>query len=173
LREGWEVMLHRPAATPPAEFLLDVRITQECATDATLRLPRYHYGGLGFRGLREWDGADRAVFLTSEGETNRLRGNETRGRWCYIGGNVGERTAGVAILCHPDNFRSPQPMRLHPTEPFFCYAPSQLGDWEIRPGEPYTARYRLILLDGPSDGGRLETFWQQYAAPPVLELRSE
>jgi hypothetical protein len=163
LRESWEVTLRRPDANPPASFVLDLVITQRCATPHALRLPLYHYGGLGFRGLKEWDGANRVRFLTSEGETNRVRGNQTRGRWCYVGGNVEERSAGVAILCHPSNFRSPQPMRLHPTEPFFCYAPSQLGDWEIGPEHPYTARYRFILLDGPPDGEKLERYWHEYA----------
>ena len=55
---------------------------------------------------------------------------------------------GIAILCHPENFRAPQPMRLHPKEPFVCYAPSQLGDWAIEPGRPYVSRYRFVVKDG-------------------------
>jgi hypothetical protein len=42
-------------------------------------------------------------------------------------------------------------MRIHPTEPFFNFAPSQLGQWEIKPGQPYVSRYRYIVHDGPPD----------------------
>ena len=76
-----------------------------------LKLPQYRYGGVGFRGNRDWNGKDRTFFLTSEGETDRDKGNGTRGRWCLISGKVGDQSVGIAILCHPDNFRGPQPMR--------------------------------------------------------------
>ena len=99
-----------------------------------------------------------------------MKGNETRARWCHIGGELEQGFAGTAILCHPDNFRAPQPMRLHPTEPFFCFAPSQLGEWQISPGQPYTSRYRFIVLDGPPDAQRLEQLWRQYAHPPAARL---
>ena len=78
--------------------------------------------------------------------------------------------AGIAILGHPENFRAPQPMRLHPTEPFFCYAPQQLGDMEITPGKPYVSRYRFIVADGPPDKAELDQFWNDYANPPVTKL---
>ena len=78
--------------------------------------------------------------------------------------------AGVAILCHPDNFRFPQPMRLHPDEPFFCYAPSQLGDWAIEPGKPYVARYRFVVSEGPADKAEIERLWNDYANPPKVTV---
>jgi hypothetical protein len=135
-----------------------------------LKLPLYHYGGLGLRGNRAWNGTNACLFLTSEGVTDRVAGNETRGRWCWVGGDVDGTRTGIAILCHPDNFRAPQPMRLHPSEPFFCFAPSQLGDWEIKPGEPYVARYRFVTADGPPDATRLNHQWDDYAHPPKVEV---
>ena len=61
-------------------------------------------------------------------------------------------------------------MHLHPAEPFFCYAPSQLGDWEIAPGKPYVSRYRFIVSDGPPDKAELERLWNDYAQPPIVTL---
>jgi hypothetical protein len=116
---------------------------------------------------------ENTFFLTSAGETNRLKGNETRGRWCYIGGKVDGSLTGVAILCHPDNFRGPQPMRLHPSEPFFCFAPAQLGDWQISPGRPYIARYRYVVMDGPPDWVELERMWNDYAHPPTVKVEEQ
>ena len=143
--------------------IFDLTCTQECASTNTLKLPEYYYGGLGFRGREEWNGASKTFFLTSEGATNRETANSTRGRWCYIGGDVDGQRAGIAILCHPQNFRAPQPMRLHPKEPFFCYAPSQLGDWEIKPGEKYISRYRFVVFDGEPNKAELDRLWNNYA----------
>ena len=70
----------------------------------------------------------------------------------------------TAILCHPANYRFPQPMRLHPSEPFFCYAPQQLGDMEIKPGEPYIARYRFVTADGAMTQAEIDRLWDDYAA---------
>ena len=47
------------------------------------------------------------------------------------------KIAGIGFLCHPDNFRAPQNMRIHPSEPFFNFAPCQTGDFDIAPGKPY------------------------------------
>ena len=77
---------------------------------------------------------------------------------------------GIAILGHPDNFRAPQPMRLHPTEPFFCFAPQQLGDMEIAAGKPYISRYRFVVADGAPDRAELERIWNDYAHPPAVKV---
>jgi hypothetical protein len=85
-------------------------------------------------------------------------------------GPVDGSEAGIAILCHPDNFRAPQPMRLHPSEPFFCFAPPQAGDMEITPGHRYTSRYRFVIHDGPPEKAALERLWNDYAHPPVVSV---
>ena len=61
-------------------------------------------------------------------------------------------------------------MRLNPDEPFFCYAPSQGGDWVIEPGKPYVARYRFIVADGPVDAKEIERMWNDYATPPKVTV---
>lgn len=169
LNETWEVVVYRPLKGKQPMHVFDWSSTQTCATDSPLVLPKYHYGGLGFRGHRDWDGKANCVFLTSEGK-DRSNGNETTGKWCYVGGKVDGKMAGVAILCHPDNFRFPQPMRLHPDEPFFCYAPSQGGDWSIEPGKPYVARYRFVVMDSGPDAKEIERLWNDYANPPKVTV---
>jgi hypothetical protein len=171
LNETWEVRVYKTGMSGKAAWIFDLVSTQECASSSPLILPQYYYGGLGFRGNWQWNGKDKTFFLTSEGETDRVKANETRGRWCHIGGTVDGQLTGIAILCHPDNFRAPQPMRLHPSEPFFCYAPSQLGQWEITPGKPYISRYRFVVHDGPPDKTELDRLWNDYAHP--AEVRFE
>ena len=77
---------------------------------------------------------------------------------------------GVTVLDHPGNFRFPQPVRLHPNKPYFCFAPMVLGEFEISPGHPYTSRYRLYVHDGPPDAADIERLWNDYAAPPVVRV---
>lgn len=149
---------------PRRVYVINLVSTQTCATNEPLVLPKYHYGGLGVRGNESWNGEARCLFLTSSGETNRVAANETRGRWCWMGGEVDGQIAGLAVLCHPSNDRFPQPLRVHPREPFLCFAPPQLGEMRIEPGRPYVARYRIILADGKPSVREAEQWWADYAA---------
>ena len=168
--EQWDVTAYASRMGGLESNVFDLVITQTTASDSPLALPKFHYGGLGFRGHRQWDGKPNCKFLTSEGKT-RENGNETRAKWCHVGGLVDGKPAGVAILCHPDNFRFPQPVRLHPDEPFFCFAPSQLGDWSIEPGKPYVAKYRFVVSDGEPDAAEIERLWRDYASPVKVTVQ--
>jgi hypothetical protein len=171
LNERWNVTVYdkNKSGDKPAN-VFDLAITQTCATDSPLMLPKYYYGGLGFRGHRDWNGeGDKCRFLTSEGRT-RKDGNETTARWCWVGGTVDGSVCGVTILCHPSNFRAPQPVRLHPSEPFFCYAPQQAGDFSIEPGKPYVARYRFVVADGEADKALIERLYEDFAKAPAPKL---
>ncbi|MBC7931993.1 MAG: PmoA family protein, partial [Rubrivivax sp.] len=165
LKETWEVTAYGGSQGPTKYFVFDLVATQECATASPVVLEEYRYGGMGVRGHRDWKDKSKVSFLTSEGK-DRGNGNATRARWCHIGGPVEGQPVGIAILDHPANFRAPQPMRLNPDDPFFNYAPSQLGPFEIKPGSPYVARYRYVISDGPPDAARLDRLWNDYADPP-------
>jgi hypothetical protein len=169
LNETWEVNAYRLGAGAKPYYVFDLALTQETAGRSPLILPQYHYGGLGVRGHAQWDGKENAFFITSEGK-DRSNGNKTRGRWGHMGGAIDGKPAGIAILDHPTNFRHPQPMRLHPTEPFFCYAPQQLGDFAIEPGKPYTARYRFLVTDGSADKDLIERAWSDFAQPVEVKV---
>jgi len=163
LNETWEVTVSAATDGTP-RHIIDLTSTQTCATEEPLKLPKYHYGGLGFRGHGDWNGAAALRVLTSEGITDRKQANESRGKWCWVGGDVGGEPAGVTILCHPENFRFPQPMRVHPNEPFFCFAPQQLGEMAIEPGKPYVSRYRFIVTDGQTTAEQAEGWWKEWTA---------
>lgn len=159
LLETWDVS----ATATDQRYIIDFTSTQTCATDSPLKLPEYHYGGLGFRGNFAWNGEENCKFLTASGLTDRLKVNSSREKWCWIGGQVDGKTCGLTILNHPGNFRFPQPIRAHPKEPFFGFAPQQLGDMEIVPGQNYIARYRLVIADGEPDAKAAEKWWAEYA----------
>lgn len=173
LNETWQVTAYNvPTVAGAAPVrMFDLVITQTCATSDPLLLPEYHYGSFGFRGADAWNGpGDAALFLTSDGVTDRVKGNNTRGRWCFLGGRLDGAIAGTAILGHPDNFRAPQPMRLHPNMPYMSFVPQQLGHFAIEPGKPYVARFRFVAADGAPDRARLDAFWNGYATPVVLKV---
>lgn len=169
LNETWQVTAYSPRAGSRF-WVFDLVSEQQCATDKPLKLPTYRYGGVGLRGNWAWNGDGKALFLTSDGETDRVKGNTARARWCDMGGLIDGERAGIAVLGHPENFRAPQPMRLHPTEPFFNFAPQQAGDMAIRPGEKYVSKYRFVVHDGAPDRAELDRLWNDFAFPPVVTV---
>ena len=174
LNETWTVkLLALGQDTAKPHFVFDVDVTDVCATAAPIKLPKYRYGGIGVRGPGAWNGKDKMTFLNSEGTTDRSKGdnNETVGRWAHLGGPVDGAATGLAILCHPENANAPQPQRIHPTEPFFCFAPQQAGDLEIKPNQPLTSRYRFVVADGTPDQAELDRLWNDYAHPPKVTVK--
>ena len=79
----------------------------------------------------------------------REDGNGTRVRWCDIGATHDDQSAGVTILLHPQNPRHPEPVRLHLSMPYMCFAECHLGDWQLEPGQHHVLRYRYVVHDGP------------------------
>ena len=172
LNEQWEVRVYNVGGGPQPYFLFDIVATQECASSNPLILDEYRYGGMGVRGHRDWKDKAKVSFLTSEGKT-RIDGNATRARWCHIGGEVSGQLVGIAVLDHPSNFRSPQPLRIHPDDPYFNYAPSQAGRFEIEPGKKFVMRYRYVVADGPPDPKLLDRLWNDYAHPPQVTVTAK
>ena len=162
LDESWSLEIGSLGPHPAA---IDLSISQSLIGNDPLFLPKYHYGGLGFRGHRSWNGAPNCRFLTSEGLTDRIKGNESRARWTWIGGLVNSRTAGVLIASHPSNPVHPEPVRLHPSEPFFCFAPPQAGGRSINPGTPLASRYLILPLDGEPDAATCQAAFLLWSAP--------
>lgn len=167
LNEIWEVSVY---ASPLGDdvHVFDLTVTQTANSDRPLLLPEYRYGGIGFRGHVDWNDSEKCFFLTSGGLGRD--GHATRARWAHMGGYSEGDLAGFAILGHPSNYRFPQTMRIHPREPFFNFAPTQLGDMSIQPGIPYITRYRIITHDGEPDAELIDRLWFDYAYPPSVTI---
>ena len=163
LEEIWTIRVYNV----PDPFLVDLKSEQRCVADTPLVINEYHYGGMGLRGAREWYEQDGSGFLTSTGKT-RAGGNHTRARWVITHGRSEGQPAAVAVLGHPDNFRAPQYVRLHPTKPYFCFAPMVMGAFEIAPGKPFVSQYRYATYDGKPDAALADRLWQDFAEPPAV-----
>ena len=158
LSETWTVRAYNTGAD---YFLFDVESTQNAVGKSPLMIEKYHYGGMAIRGHDDWFG-ETAGFLTNEGKT-REDGNHSRPKWVDMFGLIDGKRSGVAVLAHPGNFRFPQHVRLHPTKPYFCFAPMVDEPFEIKPGEPYVSRYRYLVHTGDTDAKLIDTQWAQYA----------
>ncbi|MEM7571295.1 MAG: PmoA family protein [Bacteroidota bacterium] len=149
LEEIWELKI----SAKDSLYYLDLASTQTNLTQDTLFLPEYHYGGFGLRGSKHWNQDDslhfqaEAHFITSAG-LSRDSANHSRPLWTAIYGPLEGDTAGMLIIDDPDNFRHPQPVRVHPEMPYLSMAPSVAGDFHIAPGETYRTKYRVMVFDG-------------------------
>ena len=153
-------------------YIFDLVSEQTCIADSPLTIDEYHYGGLAFRGNSQWYSASASVilkalakksadspieypplaetlhqFTTSEGK-RRFEGNHSRPEWVNVSGLIDGKLAGVTIIAHPSNFRYPQPVRINPSKPYFCFSPMVLGKFNIEPGETYVSRFRFLVHDG-------------------------
>ncbi len=166
LLETWRIEI--PSAAKPY-FQFDLTSTQTCATDDPLNIEKYHYGGMAIRGNVQWiakkekEEEPPGKMITSEGK-NRLEGNHSRPNWVAMYGPVDGDVCGVAVMCHPKNFRAPQWVRLHPSKPYFVWAPMVEEPFSIEPGKPYVSRFRYVTFDGEPDRNLLENIWQEFAA---------
>lgn len=155
IRETWKLTV----VPHPTLNIFDFESVME--VNETLHIGGYRYGGLCVRGSAKW--AHNAEFITSEGK-GRADGNHTRPTWIAMSGKIDGKSAGIACLGNPANFRAPQPVRVHEEFPYFGYAPVVLGDFTIEPKKPFLSRYRFVVFDGEPDPKVLERLWRSYAA---------
>lgn len=175
LDETWTVRAWR--AVEGEGTLVDIESRQVCASDRPLQILKYHYGGMAIRGPAAWfnpvkDAEPPAAFFTSEGKS-RTDGNHTRPDWVAMTGPADEGgSATVAIFSHPENFRAPQWVRLHPAKPYFVFTPMVEEGFAIEPDResPYVSRYRYLVFDGKPDPATLNRVWLGYSKPPAVSL---
>lgn len=167
LDETWHVRVHNRSDC----FVFDLESAQTCASSTPFVVQEYLYGGMAIRGSAAWMQRKPPFdYLTSDGKGRD--GNQSRPKWVDFFGPIGGQSTGILVMDHPANFRYPQPVRLHPTLPYFCFAPAAMGDFTIEPGKPYVSRYRFCVHDNQlsvRDGDRL---WYDYSDPPRVQLKA-
>ena len=175
LRETWTVTVY-PVADP--RFKFDIKSEIKLIADPPLIIKQYKYGGMAFRGSNEWidQGTDQTLnafskakridasteypplaetkhqFLTSDG-LRRIEGNHSHPESVSLFGIVdGGEVAGITVSAAPSNYRFPQAVRLHPSKPYFCFAPMVDGEFSFDNETKYINTYRYSVFDGlPND----------------------
>ena len=141
LNERWTLRV----SAAQGVWVIDLESEQSCATDAPVILPKYHYGGMSYRGAREWlEDPAKCVVLTSAA-LERAASDGSAAEWCFMGGELGEGFGGATLMDHPDNPRHPNQLRVHPTVPYFGFMLPQGGEYEIGADVPHTFRYRILI----------------------------
>lgn len=165
LRETWKVVCHRA----DGHHVFDIETIQNALTDKPLLIEEYHYGGMALRGPTEWilpkgetkDSIQTAQMLNNL-RSDRIKGNHELAKWVAMTGRHEDRDVYVAVLSHKGNFRSPQPARLHPTKPYFCFAACVGGSFLIDKDNPLRGRYRYLVVDGKTDSDWLDRQWESW-----------
>ena len=80
--------------------------------------------------------------------------------------------SGITVMGHPGNFNAPQKVRLHPTKPYFCFAPMADKGFQIIPGENYISRFRFFVHNGVASATISERLWNDYVHPPIVLVTS-
>jgi len=142
-------------------------------------LDAYRYGGgIGYRATEKWTKHNSSV-LTSEGK-DRKEADGSNARWCIVEGesDVEEGRSGILFLSHPLNREHPEPVRVWPEDAngnrgdlFFEFSPIRHKSWELKRGEDYVLKYRMIVFDGQIDKEAAEAYWRSFAVTPRIEIK--
>lgn len=166
LRERWKVTVY---PTDGSYRMFDLESTQSAITSDPLVVNEYHYGGFAVRGPARWvtnaneEEREPSGFVNDQG-SDRNKGNHEHAKWVSLWGEIDGKPMSVTVLSDPNNFRAPQAARLHPTKPYFCFAPCVDGQFLIDSDHPYQARYRYLVTDAKPNPKWLESQWDAWAA---------
>lgn len=166
LREHWKITAY---PTDGSFHCFDLDSVQQALTDQPLVVEHYHYGGAAVRGPQRWirpsgkrDDMDSVSEIVNEFGVDRIQGNHQPTRWVTLTGTQDDAAVSITMLGHAQNFRAPQPARLHPTKPYFCFAPCVEAAFEIDAQHPYEAKFRFLVTDSVPEAAWLEDQWQAW-----------
>lgn len=155
-----------------SRYIWDYTSTLNCALTDGITLLQYRYGGgLGLRATADWKAGN--TTLITDGGTTRNNTDSTRARWVKITGNTAKGRSGMLILCAPDNFDAPQPLRIWDDkaehgELMLNYSPTKMKQWRLEYGREYRQRYRIVVFNNDLSVAESEAAWQVFAHPPQV-----
>lgn len=145
-----------------------------------IMLDAYRYGGgIGYRATEKWT-KENCTVLTSEGKT-RADADGSTARWCIVEGEsaVDEGRSGILFMSHPANRAHPEPMRVWPLDGnggrgdmYFEFTPIRHQSWNLKNGNDYVLKYRMIVFDGRMDKETAEMYWRSFSGAPVIQIES-
>ena len=172
LRERWTITVY---PTDGSYRCFDLETVQSALTEKPLKVSKYRYGGVAVRGPTRWlTGKDSDAsatgdlvrepsgFLNNLG-SNRIQGNHQKSKWVSLWGEIEGQPVSITVLCHKVNFRAPQTARLHPTKPYFCFAPCVEAMFAIDKEHPYKATYRFFVTDRQPDAKWIDKQWKRWS----------
>lgn len=177
MNEVWDVRIWNIGTYAGVKvWLWDLTTTLNCASASPIMLEAYRYGGgIGYRATEEWN-AKNSWVTTSEGK-DRKDADGSRARWCDVGGQFAQGgTSGILFMSHPANREFPEPMRVWPEntngrgDVFFEFCPIRDKSWELKSGNDYVLKYRMLVYDGKINPQMAERIWNDFSKPPVVRV---
>ncbi len=176
LRDRWKVTANE---TDGSYHSFDIESTQTALTEIPLIVQKYHYGGMAFRGSVRWltekdSDSKKQADQNAEREPNsfqnefgsdRIKANHEKTRWVSFTGAIHGQPVTLTVLSHAENFRAPQPARIHPTKPYFVFSPCVDDEFLIDRDHPLTNRYRFLITDLPADSAWIQQQWTTWCGP--------
>ncbi|MDR1222402.1 MAG: PmoA family protein [Tannerella sp.] len=154
-------------------FLWDFESHLHPSTSLPVLLKEYRYAGFGYRATEDWTKENCEMF-TSEGKTRQQIDGSTA-RWIYITGATKTGRSGLLFMGHPENYNAPEPLRIWDEnanggrgDAFINFAPTKNKDWELKPGNQYLLRYRILSYEGEMTKEKADRYWNDFAHPPVI-----
>lgn len=116
---------------------------------------------MAFRGCKQWNSGDSVNYKTkwtilTDSGAGLLNANGKRAAYVSVSGLINNTISGVTVFGFPCNYNYPQPVRVHPVMPYWCFAPMATAAFQIKPGETFTSTYRYYVHDGIPDQRKLE-----------------
>ncbi|MFB6454606.1 PmoA family protein [Chitinophaga sp. Hz27] len=151
----------------------DMESELRAMSDSGITMLQYRYGGgLGLRTTPYFTDKTSRV-LTSEGKTRR-DADSTRARWVMVTGNTPVGMAGLLIMNGPENYDSPESLRVWPEgnaeggELMLNFSPTKNKAWQLLHGHAYTLKYRIMVYSGELTASEAEAAWVDYVYPPLV-----
>jgi hypothetical protein len=173
LNECWKIK----AWNVPEGFLWDFESHLYPAAPLPIALKEYRYAGFGYRAAEEWTKENCEMF-TSEGKT-RQQIDGSAARWIYITGATKTGRSGLLFMGHPENYNFPEPLRIWDEnanggrgDAFINFAPTKNKDWELKPGEHYLLRYRILSYEGEMTKEKADRLWNDFARPVTVIIHN-
>jgi len=166
LEEQWQVRVYNT----PGYQLFDIESRQRLPAGATepLHIDKYHYGGMALRGRDNW--LPQQMRMLTDAGYDRLKGNGKPAKWVTMHGKLKDGAGGITMLSHSGNFNAPQPVRLHPSMPYFCFMPAVNQPFSIGRDNPLLSRYRYCVFNGEINTALLNALSQQFEEKPEYQV---
>jgi len=176
LTEKRKIEVHPPDSD--GVYAIDWTCAFEAAADIVLdrTLPPWEPGGQfngGYAGLSlrlAEELADREV-MTSDGPAETWTNDRYRGRHIALdySGLVDGQAAGIAIVDHPENPRTPTPWYVIRSAPMSWFNPAVLcyETLSLHPGDTFVLRYRVLVHGGRWDAAHLRKEAARFAGRPI------
>ena len=123
------------------------------------------YGGLAFRGTRNWE---ETCLLFADGSTS-TRPVGVRAPWCDLSGKLDgglEQTGGIALFDHPTNPRHPVPWYGNNRPGYYFLNAAILFEepMVLAAGATLALRYRVVVHDGIWSAEQIQAAYDAYVS---------